>query len=405
METLQTFTVSAIIRRNKANKKGQVPIVIRINVNNEISEISTQQRINPKNWDSVNGRVKGRDKISQSINDTIDIFRIKARQYFNKCIESGTEIDTQSVKNAILGIVDKGHTLMSIVAEMVTDVKAKVGVNYSFSCYCAYVATERHLKKFLETKYQTTDYKLKNLNYKFISDFEVHLKTIGRNRQNGTIKHIQRLRLAIKLAMKQELLQRDPFIQYSITKEKVIRKPLNQDELNRIRKKKFESARLAVVKDMFLFTCYTGLSFGDAKSLTAAHIMRGVDNQKWIFIDRKKTGNPCTIPLLPPAEAIIKKYEDNPKVIESGRLLPIPSNQKFNDYLKEIAELCGIMKKLTVHIGRHTFATTIALENGVPIEIVKEILGHDKLETTEIYAKVTQKHIAASVRNLRKQFA
>jgi site-specific recombinase XerD len=245
------------------------------------------------------------------------------------------------------------------------------------------------------------DISLKELNYEFISRYELYLKTLGACTQNGCIKHMQKLRKVITIALHHGYLEKDPFIKYSIKKKKVVVHALTKHELEILERKDFENNRLNTIKDLFLFTSYTGLAFGDAALLNKNHISKGIDGEQWIFISRKKTGNPCRIPLLPQARIILEKYKGNHKVIETGKLLPVPSNQKFNAYLKEIADLCGIDKRLTVHIGRHTFATTVALQNGVPMEVVKEILGHDNITTTQMYAKVNDTLIADSTKLLR----
>jgi site-specific recombinase XerD len=403
MKTQHTFSILAMVRRTKPNKLGEVPVIIRITLDGKISEIATKHYIMPDLWDSAQGKVKGKSALAQAINDTIDLLKLKAKQQYNKLLESGKELDLITIKNGVLGIEEKQPTLLDMFSKLVKDVKAKIGVEYSISCYNAYRASENHLIKFLEEEYKLKDYKLKSLSYSFIADFELYLKTKGKCRQNGAIKHILRLKKAVKIALKYDYIQKDPFLLHSMTKDKVIRLPLNDGELNTLKATQFPVQRLEIVKDMFLFTCYTGLSFTDAKHLKQENLGVGIDGEEWIFTERQKTGNTCAIPLLPPAKVILEKYKTHEKVLSSSYLLPIPSNQKFNAYLKEIGDLCGIRKKLTVHIGRHTFATTIALQNGVPMEVIKQMLGHDNIKTTQIYAKVETKLIADSMKALRKK--
>lgn len=401
MKTSHTFAILAMVRRNKPNKLGEVPVIIRITLDGKISEVATKHYIRPEDWDSSRGKVKGKSELVETINDTIDLFKLRAKQSYNKLLEAGKEVDLVAIKNGILGIEEKQPTLLDVFSKLVKDVKAKIGVEYSLSCYNAYRATENHLNKFQE--YKLTDFKLKNLSYGFIADFELFLKTKGKCRQNGAIKHIQRVKKAVKIALKYDYLQKDPFLLHSMSKEKVVRLPLNEGELKILEAAQFPVQRLEIIKDMFLFTCYTGLAFTDAKHLKKENIGIGIDGEEWIFTERQKTGNACAIPLLPPAKTILEKYAAHEKVIASAYLLPIPSNQKFNAYLKEIGDLCGIRKKLTVHIGRHTFATTIALQNGVPMEVVKQMLGHDNIKTTQIYAKVETRLIANSMKALREK--
>lgn len=405
MKTTHTFTTLAMVRRNKANKLGEVPVIVRITIDGNSSEVATKHYIKPELWDSAQGRVKGKSAIAKAINDTIDLFKLRAKSNYNKLLEAGKDIDLDSIKNGVLGIDEKQPSVLEVFSKLVKDVKAKIGVEYSLSCYNAYKASENHLNVFLKEEYNLKDFKLKDLSYKFIADFELYLKTKGKCRQNGAIKHVQRVKKAIKIALKYDYLQKDPFLLHSMSKDKVVRLPLNEGELATLESVHFVVNRLEIVKDMFLFTCYTGLAFIDAKHLKQANIGIGVDGEEWIFTERQKTGNPCSIPLLPPAKAILEKYKEHDKVVASHYLLPIPSNQKFNAYLKEIGDLCGIRKKLSVHIGRHTFATTVALQNGVPMEVVKQMLGHDNIKTTQIYAKVDSRLIANSMGRLRIKLA
>jgi site-specific recombinase XerD len=403
MKTQHTFTLLAMTRRTKHNKLGEIPVFIRITIDGRSTEIATKHYVKPALWDTSKGRVKGKTDLAKTINDTIDLFKLRAKQQYNKLLEAGKDVDLAAIKNGVLGIEEKQPTLLDVFSKLVRDVHAKIGVEYSLSCYNAYRATENHLVTFLDEEYKLKDFRLKDLSYGFIADFELYLKTKGKCRQNGAIKHIQRVKKSMKIALKYDYIHKDPFILHSMSKDKVIRLPLNEGELKALEAAKFNVERLEIIRDMFLFTCYTGLAFIDAKHLKKENIGIGIDEEEWIFTERQKTGNTCAIPLLPPAKAILDKYSNHEKVLASGYLLPIPSNQKFNAYLKEISDLTGIRKKLTVHIGRHTFATTIALQNGIPMEVVKQMLGHDNIKTTQIYAKVETRLIADSMKALRNK--
>jgi site-specific recombinase XerD len=185
--------------------------------------------------------------------------------------------------------------------------------------------------------------------------------------------------------------------------EKVEREFLTQEELTSIIKKSFTIERLQIVKDMFLFSCYTGLSYIDAMSLTRANIIKGIDGGKWLLTNRHKTDTVVRLPLLPQASSLIERYRDHPKAVHLGTLFPVISNQKMNSYLKEIADVCGITKPMTFHIARHTFATTVTLSNGVPIESVSKMLGHTSIRTTQIYAKVVESKLSEDMKSLEKR--
>lgn len=402
MHTVNTFSILPLIRKARTNKAGEAPIYLRITVNGKSVELSTKHYIIPTLWDSRLGKVSGKSAQAKAINKDLRNLELSCRNHFNHLLTTGQSISATTVKNLLSGNHDaQGHTLLKLFDKMVDDIRALVGRDYTESTWKNYLASQRQIHKFVQTQLKVKDIYLKELNYQFIADYEHFLKTKGGCTQNGCIKHMQKLRKVITIALHHEYLEKDPFIRYSIKKKKVIIHPLTKFELELIEERDFNIDRLNIIKDLFLFTCYTGLAFSDMALLNFNHISIGIDREQWIYISRKKTGNLCRIPLIPAAKLIIDKYREHQKVMSSGKLLPVPSNQKFNAYLKEIADLCCISKRLTVHIGRHTFATTVALQNGVPMEVVKEILGHDNITTTQMYAKVTDEKIAAATKQLR----
>lgn len=218
---------------------------------------------------------------------------------------------------------------------------------------------------------------------------------------NTVMKHIQRLRKMVTLAYKMEWIEKDPFIKFKPTYIKNEREFLSEEELQTIIEREFEIERLELVKDLFVFSCYTGLSYIDVMHLNENNITFGIDGGKWIITNRQKTNNKVKIPLLPIAEELIHKYKGHIKTKKTKTLFPNISNQKLNSYLKEIADLCKIKKNLTFHIARHTFATTITLSNGVPIETVSKLLGHSKIATTQIYAKVIERKVSEDMEILQ----
>ena len=218
------------------------------------------------------------------------------------------------------------------------------------------------------------------------------------------MKYLTNFRKIINLAVVNEWIDRDPFAKFKGSKQEVKRDFLIEEELDRIVQKSFTVQRLNLVKDTFLFCCYTGLAYVDVAKLSSDNISTGIDGEQWLFIDRQKTGSSSNVPLLPPALAIIEKYRDHPEAVNKGLLLPVISNQKLNAYLKEIADICGIDKHLTFHVARHTFATTVTLTNGIPIESVSSMLGHKSIKTTQIYAKVVQKKVSEDMKILRTKY-
>ncbi len=204
--------------------------------------------------------------------------------------------------------------------------------------------------------------------------------------------------------MANEWLDKNPFANYKSKVKEVERVYLTEEEIQSIIGKDFKTDRLSLVRDIFLFSCFTGLAYIDVKNLTKSHISFGIDGEKWIFTHRQKTESGSKIPILPVTQMIIDKYENHPQCINEGKLLPILSNQKMNAYLKEIAGVCEIEKELTFHIARHTFATTVTLTNGVPIESVSKMLGHKNLRTTQHYAKVLDRKVSEDMKILKDKF-
>lgn len=203
--------------------------------------------------------------------------------------------------------------------------------------------------------------------------------------------------------VKKGWLHRDPFLNFKMVKKEIQREALTESELQHVSKRVSSTERLTLVRDLFIFSCYTGLSYIDVKNLDQSQIITGMDGEKWLFTHRQKTNAPTRLPLLPKAMEILKKYEKHPKVEITGKVLPTPSNQKLNAYLKEIADLCGINKELTFHIARHTFATTVTLANGVPIETVSKMLGHKSLTQTQHYAKILDTTVSLEMKTLREK--
>jgi len=272
-----------------------------------------------------------------------------------------------------------------------------------------YKVTRRYIISFLRKKHNLSDYNLAKIDYKFITDFDYYLRTVKPKdhiqpiNNNGLMKHMQRFRKILNLGVKLEWLQKNPFDSYEIAFDKTERGFLTPIELEIIDKKEIASKRLEFIRDLFVFSCYTGLSYIDAVNLRVSSLILGIDGQKWISTRREKTNTPLKIPILPRALEIIEKFKSDPRSLNRETVFPLISNQKVNSFLKEIAVLCEIDKRLTFHLARHTFATTITLSNGVPIETVSKLLGHHSIATTQIYAKVLENKVSEDMNKLKNK--
>ena len=276
---------------------------------------------------------------------------------------------------------------------------------YSNRTYQRYRTTLDHTTAYIKWKYETNDLELKELNYEFAKDYFFWLRTVKNCNHNSAMKYISTLSTVLKECRKKRWLKEDPFEEFSTAQKDVEIIPLWADELETIENKKFSIDRLNLVKDIFVFCCYTGLAYVDVGNLMRNQICEGFDGEKWIMTSRQKTGNPQRVPLLVPALQIIEKYKDHPKCIEKGVALPVLTNQKMNAYLKEIADICGIVRKLTFHIARHTFATTVTLCNGVPLETVSKMMGHKNIKQTQHYAKIADVKISQDMKALNQKYS
>jgi integrase len=254
--------------------------------------------------------------------------------------------------------------------------KALVKKEFSPLTLERYETSFRHTQEFMKWKFKFNDIDVKQMKYEFIADYEFWLKSVRNCDHNTSMKYLSNFKKIVHICIKNGWLTRDPFVGFKLTKREVERPFLVEEELTRIMNKDFVVPRLRQVRDIFIFCCYTGLAYADVEKLTRQEITIGIDGEKWIWTSRQKTDSATRVPLLPSALEILDRYKDDPQCVNKGRLLPVLSNQKMNTYLKEISDACEITKKMTFHTARHTFATTVTLTNGVPIETVSKMLGH-----------------------------
>ena len=268
-----------------------------------------------------------------------------------------------------------------------------------------YETSYRHTQSFLKWKYKLDDIEINKLNYEFISEYEFSLKSVSKCGHNTTMKYLSNFKKIVLRCLKNGWLQKDPFLGFNMAKREVERTALTEYQLDKLSGIRFSIERLEIVKNIFLFSCYSGLAYADVQKLKRSEIGIGIDGEKWIFTERQKTDVSSRIPLLPPDLEILDRFEEHPQCKSKDLVLPVLSNQKMNSYLKEIADACSINKNLTYHIARHTFATTVTLSNGVPIETVSKMLGHRNIKTTQHYAKILDKKIGDDMTDLRHKFS
>ena len=398
-----TFSVLFYVKRSKPFRNGDLPIYLRITIDGKKAETSLKRGVLPELWDNVRHRAKGQTKEAKQINQELDSVSGQLHNHKLEFQEHGKTVTAQALLDVYLGKGDRQITLTELFEEHNSDMSARVGKDYAPLTLQRYKAGFAHVQTYLERNYNGVEHLINEVNHQFITGFEQYLKVIAGCQHNSAMKHVKALKKIIGIALARDIIRKNPFANYRITIKPTDRGYLMDHELKLLEEQEFTIERLQVIRDLFLFQCYTGLAYKDLEALTPDHIAIGQDGVNWIFIERGKTGVLCKIPILTVPQRILDSYSNHPICTKRGKVLPVPSNQKMNAYLKEIATICGINKDLTTHLARHTFATTIALANDMPMETLSKLLGHRKITTTQIYGRILDKKIGSDMDNLRRK--
>jgi len=391
-------------KKAKANVNGLVPIYTRITVNGKRIELSSNKFVEISKWSTEGGKMKGASIEARSINSYLDLLRMQIIDIQMELARNKIPITTCNLKNKLLGIDEKQRMLIPIFLDHNNRIKELVGKEYAPGTLERYKTSLSHTIDFLQWKYNVSDIDISKIDHAFITDYEFFLRSVRNCANNTAVKYIKNFHKVIKICLDNEWITKNPFTNYKSKLKEVVREYLFEEEIQSIMNKEFKIERLSLVRDIFLFSCFTGLAYIDVKNLTENNISYGIDGEKWIFTHRQKTESPSKIPLLPIPKMLIERYSKHPQCSNQNRLLPILTNQRMNSYLKEIAAVCGIDKELTFHIARHTFATTVTLANGVPIESVSKMLGHTSIKTTQHYAKVLDRKVGDDMKLLKEKF-
>jgi site-specific recombinase XerD len=400
-----TISILFYLKRAKTNAQGLAPIFQRITINGRRLDNSSGKFVDPSKWHPEMSKMRGNSEEARLINGHLDNLRTKILIAEKELNKKDIPVNLETLKNMLLGTKERQRLLVPIFEEHNNKIKELLGIEYAPGTYERYQTSLKHTKNFLNWKYNIYDIDITKIDHAFITDYEFYLRSVRKCANNTAVKYIKNFNKIIKLCLANDWLDKNPFANYKSKVKEVERVYLSEMEIQNIINKDFKTERLSLVRDIFLFSCFTGLAYIDAKNLTKPHISIGIDGDKWIFTHRQKTESASKIPVLPITQMIIDKYAEHPQAINEEKLLPILSNQKMNAYLKEIAVVCEIEKELTFHIARHTFATTVTLTNGVPIESVSKMLGHKNLRTTQHYAKVLDKKVSEDMKILRDKFS
>ena len=399
------ITLHIYAKTSTANKNGQLPIYFRLTVNGERFEFSTKKFIEKSKWSPEQSKMKGNSEEARIINNYLDLMKSKVFDIQMELLHKNDDLTIENFKSKLTGAQERERMIIPIYQSHNDKIKDLIGNGYAYGTLERFKISLKHLQEFIIWKYNMNDISINKIDYAFVTEFEFYLRSVKKCNNNTAVKYVRNFRKIIKICLDNDWLDKDPTTRYEGKMKEVERDFLTEEELLKIYNKKISSERLQLVRDIFIFSCYTGLAYIDVKGLKKDHIGIGIDGEKWIFKNRQKTDTKSKIPVLPIAQEIINKYESHPKCLNEDTILPILTNQKMNAYLKEIGDLCDISKEITFHMARHTFATSVTLTNGVPIETVSKMLGHKNLHTTQHYAKVLDSKVSDDMKVLKEKFS
>ncbi len=381
------------------------PIYLRVRYDYDYFTKSTGLTVKESLWDKKSMRVKGGGE-AEITNSQLDTLQHKIVNMINQLTISGRPFDVEVIKNKLDGKEEKDLTLFKVYNDHLRMMRKLEGKDYAKATIVKYTNTKVRLSQYVKNRFKRTDIFLHELNHDFMQGFEIFLKTKFDNSKATCYKHYQRFTRIINIALQRGYINRHPFPTYKIKMPKKKIEYLTQEEVDRIANTNFEVERLNIIKDLFIFCCYSGLAYAEVSNLTEKNITIGMDGEKWMNILRKKTNKHYQVPLLPQAIEILNRYKNHPISLNKGILLPVPSNVKYNAYLKEIGRIAKVNKNLTTHLSRKTFATTIMLANGVNIGILSKILGHASVQVTlDSYGAFNDQLMLQNMAMLREKLA
>lgn len=400
----KTFSLLFYVKKGKKLTNGKAPIYLRITIDGKRREITTKRHIEPEKWNVEAQKVNGTSDEVKALNAYLKTFEQDVYETQHNLLKDKQAVTTEGLKNKLLGVDQRSRMLIPIFQDHNNKIATLVGNEFAPGTLERYKTSLKHTVDFLKWKYKVSDIDIKKIDHAFITEYEFYLRSVRKCANNSAVKYVKNFGKIIRICLANGWIEKNPFANYKAKVKEVERTFLSEEELQKIRSKDFKNKRLSYVRDIFLFSCFTGLAYADVKKLSIHDLVKGIDGETWIQTNRQKTDTKSSIPLLPLAIEMIEKYKDHPKCKNENRVLPILSNQKMNSYLKEIADVCEINKDLTYHIARHTFATTVTLSNGVPIETVSKMLGHKDLKITQHYAKIVDRKVSDDMKALKEKF-
>ena len=397
-----TFKVLFYLKRNKEKTQSVVPLMGRITVNGTISQFSAKLSVPERLWEVRGGRAKGRSLEADRINRYLDDIRSQIDRHYRDIRDRESYVTAEKVKNAWLGFGKRYRTLLSTFRSFTDDLHGRIGVDRSKNTWYRYLATMKHLQAFLTAKYRVSDIALAELEQSFIEQFHVYLKTERALKLTSICRYLDCLINVVKVSFNDGIMPRNPFASYRYNEPTPERAFLNEAEILTLQHAALRTKKQRIIRDLFLFSCFTGICYADMKSLVWKQFEQDAHGDWWVTGNRCKTDTQYVVKLLPAALSILERCRDD----GAERVFSfIPHLNTVDRSLKRIAVLCGIEKKLTFHCARHTYATTICLMNGVSLETLSKMLGHKRITTTQTYAKVTQPMVDREVEMLKEKLA
>ena len=399
-----TFSVIFYLKKEKLKKDGTNPIMGRITVDGTMSQFSCKVSCDPAIWESKGGHAKGKTIAARDVNRELDKIRASVVKHYQEIKMRDDYVTAEKVKNAFLGLEYRQQTLMTLFAHWNEEYEKKVeGGLKSKTTLIRYKSIYKHVGDFMQDQYHVSDMVLKEVLPSFISDFEVYLKTQKHLKHNSVKKYVCAIMMLMHRAHQNGWVTRYPFSDYQIREEETEKGFLTKDELQAMMNIPHLNAKRCFIRDLFIFCAFTGLAYADLENLREENIVRNpVDGSLWIHTHRMKTGVAENVKLLPIPLAIYKKYRG---LCDDGHVFDVPPYYSCNGILKTIAKLCGIQKSVSWHQGRHTMTTVVCLSNGMPLEVVSSVLGHKSIESTQIYAKITQEKLGCEIDTLASKLA
>ena len=394
-----TFKVLFYLKRNKEKTQSVVPLMGRITVNGTISQFSAKLTVPERLWEVRGGRAKGRSLEADRINRHLDDIRSQLDRHYRDIRDRESYVTAEKVKNAWLGFGKRYRTLLSTFRSFTDDLHGRIGVDRSKNTWYRYLATMKHLQAFLTVKYRVSDIALAELEQSFIEQFHVYLKTERALKLTSICRYLDCLINVVKVSFNDGIMPRNPFASYRYNEPTPERAFLNEEEILTLQHAALRTKKQRMIRDLFLFSCFTGICYADLKTLAWKQFGQDTHGDWWVTGNRCKTDTRYVVKLLPAALSILERYRDGTDYVFSF----MPHLNTVDRSLKRIAALCGIEKKLTFHVGRHTYATTICLMNGVSLETLSKMLGHKRITTTQIYARITNDKIGQDMAALSEK--